>query len=298
MIDFTNAILKIENTTFCGANCTMCPRDIFEHKHETMSVECFERIADQAANLGATSMIFGGLGDPLMDVHLEQRLEYVKSNHPNMSLSMINTGHLLSGKNVDIVCKYLDMIKISNYGFKKETYEKIHRRLDFDKIKHNIDEFLGRTSRPYTIMTFLLLQENKDEMKKWKEYYEPLCDRIDIWKPHNWGGETSSASDEISVECKRATTLKEPYFCSDGSVSVCCFDFNRKLVIGNIMREPLTEILNSDRASAIRLVHKNNQVDRCNLICKDCDQVRNRTDALVYTNSGNMVVGENSMQAF
>jgi MoaA/NifB/PqqE/SkfB family radical SAM enzyme len=189
MYDFNDAVIKIENSTLCGASCIMCPRDQFRFSFGVMSLECFKKITDETAAFGIKSMIFGGFGDPLIDRYLEQRLEYVKTNYPNVKISMINTGHLLEGNKLDIVCKYLDAIKISNYGFSKKVYESVHRgALTYEKVKRNIDIFLETKERPFTIMTFLYLPENHMEMEEWKKHYEPKCERIDIWKPHNWGG--------------------------------------------------------------------------------------------------------------
>ncbi|MDR0644175.1 MAG: radical SAM protein [Treponema sp.] len=191
MYDFTKAIIKIENTTLCGASCVMCPRDEFKFHHQVMTLECFKKLSDETYRFGVRNMIFGGFGDPLMDVYLYERLDYVKQHYPDFQTSMIDTGHLLEGKKMRIVSTYIDVIKISNYGFSKEVYESVHRgSLKYEKIKSNIDEFLSLKKRSFTIMTFLDLPENHHEMAAWKAYYEPKCERIDIWKPHNWGGHT------------------------------------------------------------------------------------------------------------
>jgi MoaA/NifB/PqqE/SkfB family radical SAM enzyme len=300
MFDFSNAVIKIENTTLCGASCVMCPRDKFRFSFGVMSFGCFRSIVDQTAALGIGSMIFGGLGDPLMDKYLKQRLEYVKINYPDVKMSMINTGHLLKGRNLDLICEYLDVIKISNYGFSKEAYESVHRgKLRYEKVRRNIDQFLERQKRPYTIMTFLDLVENHAEMEAWIRYYEPKCERVDVWKPHNWGGGSGTAAiGAITAPCKRALALSDLTFCADGSVSMCCFDYNRELTIGNILVDSLENVINGERVARIQQIFESSAVLGSDLICKNCDQIRNRSDALIYTSDKNMWVGKNSMQTF
>ncbi|MDR1216223.1 MAG: radical SAM protein [Treponema sp.] len=189
MQDLTKAVIKIENTTLCGASCVMCPRDEFNFHRQVMTLDCFKKLSDESYSLGVRSMIFGGFGDPLMDVHLYDRLNYVKQKYPDFQTSMITTGHLLEGKRAHIVSDYIDVIKISNYGFSKPVYESVHRGdLKYERVRSNIDAFLSLKKRSFAIMTFLDLPENHHEMSAWKEYYEPKCERIDIWKPHNWGG--------------------------------------------------------------------------------------------------------------
>jgi len=241
----------------------MCPRDKFEHKFEMMPMDIFMKIIDEAVSLGIETIIISGFGDPLLDNYLEDRFLYVKNNYPNIKIAMVNTGQFLEGKKLELVCKFVDIIKISNYGFSKKTYEAIHRgSLVYENIYENIDILLHFQKRPYTIMTFLDLPENHDEMEAWKNHYEPLADRIDIWKPHN-----------------------------------CCMDFNRQLVIGDIKKQSFSEIINSNLLKEIQRMIKDGSILQSNFICKDCDQIRDRKDALIYT-SGYMNVGKPSLKNY
>jgi NAD-dependent dihydropyrimidine dehydrogenase PreA subunit len=53
MQDLTRAVIKIENTTLCGAKCVMCPRDEFNFHHQVMTLECFSILADETYCMGA-----------------------------------------------------------------------------------------------------------------------------------------------------------------------------------------------------------------------------------------------------
>jgi radical SAM protein with 4Fe4S-binding SPASM domain len=308
MYNFSNAAIVIENTTLCGAHCIMCPREKFQYKLEMMPMDIFKKITDEAANLGMKYFQFSGFGDPLMDNFLEDRFLYIKEKYPHIKITMVNTAHLLQGKKLELVCEFVDVIKISNYGFSKRTYELIHRgNLKYEKIYKNIDIFLHSRKKPYTIMTFLDLPENHDEMEAWKNYYEPLADRIDIWKPFNWGGtfmgqEGEAVMDNFFVKpiikCDRVLNLRALSFCTDGSISMCCLDFNRKLTIGNIKMNSLAEIINNDNVKAIQKMHRNGSILQSNLICKNCDQIRDRTNALIYTSNRNMQVGKASLKIY
>lgn len=287
----------IENTTLCGANCVMCPRTQFRHRFETMPFSTYKKIVDEICSNGCNKIGICGFGDSLCDTGLSEKLSYVKRMYPDVYLSTINTGHLLDTKNIDMVCQYFDIVKISMYGITKETYEKIHRgTLIFEQVKDNIDRFLLEAKRRgvYTILTFLVMPENEHEMEAWREYYEPRCDRVDIWKPHNWGG--SKRNDKpILNPCPRVMNCNDLQFCTDGSVTLCCFDFNRNNTIGNINEKTLREILAGERLKKIQEIHRLCMVRQSDLICKDCDQIRNRADALIYSTEKKMKVGMSSM---
>jgi hypothetical protein len=262
---------------------------------------------DQGYKLGVKGVGVCGFGDPLMDNELEQKMRYAKETYPHIKQATITTGHLLSGKMLDIVCKYFDVVKISNYGFSKETYESIHRGvLKYEKIKNNLDEYLLRQDRPYTIMTFLDLPENHHEMEVWKKYYEPICDRIDIWKPHDWPNKTRETGWHINNETtyikddkiQLCRLVKNPLsgvvIHCNGMVGICGWDHNRQLLIGNLYEKNLIEIIKGTEIKRIQKIHQEGTVMNSDLICKNCDQITNRNEALIYSN-GNMQIGKKSV---
>ncbi len=217
-----------------------------------------------------------------------------------MFLSTINTGHLFNEENIPFICNNIDVIKISMYGMSKKVYESVHRgSLVYEKVKENIDEFLSvaAKSKIYVIMTYLVLPENECDLDKWKDYYIPKCDRVDIWKPHNWGGHTMSncEADSQYKPCNRVMGCNDIQICADGSVILCCFDYNRDTAIGNINESSLEEILNGDRLRFIQSAHKEKRLFETELACKYCDQIRDRGDALVFSTDKSFKVGMNSL---
>jgi radical SAM protein with 4Fe4S-binding SPASM domain len=297
--------ISIENTTLCGANCIVCPRDNVDYKYDTMSFDLFKKSFDEVSELGVKQIAACGFGDPLLDNELGKKLCYAKGKCPDIRLVTTTTGHLLNGKMSDLVCKYFDLVKISIYGITKMIYEKVHRgSLKFEEIKENIDVFLTRSDRPVVVLTFLILPENEMEWKQWKEYYEPLADRIDIWKPRAWPNATretswSTNNSDISPEdirtCGRIQKTNDLLIHTDGSVSLCGIDFNRRLIVGNIYNEKLSDIIKGEEIKRIQKIHSDGRsILRSNLICKNCDLIRDRSNALIYTN-GDMQVGKKSL---
>ncbi|GHU77477.1 hypothetical protein FACS189461_5830 [Spirochaetia bacterium] len=100
------------------------------------------------------------------------------------------------------------------------------------------------------------------------------------------------------VICSRALDLRGLYFCADGSVSICCMDFNRKLIIGDMKNNSLLEIINSENVNAIQKAHIDGSILKSNFICKNCDQIRDRKDALVYTSDNSLQVGKPSLRKY
>ena len=286
--------ITIENTTYCGAKCLICPRERYQLPLKHMDLDFFKEIFEQAVELGITSLDTCGFGDPFMDPLFENKMAYVKSKYPNIKIYTSTTCHLLNEKNVKMVCKYIDTLRISNYGFTKEVYEKVHRgSLEFERVSKNIDSLLSipDNQRPYIIMTLTVISENEHQIEEWRNYWEPRVDEIMIWLPHNYGG----GRDYVNLENVKKQNIKPKtcgrpfkgnYFVrANGEVSVCCFDYNHKLIIGDLKRNTLREILLGQAIQKIQRVHKEKAFEHCEYICKCCDQIYPREHALLYSNN-------------
>lgn len=288
--------LTVENTTYCGADCIMCPRHEFRFEWSHMPEKLFQDVMDQAVALGITSLDLCGFGDPFMDPGYEAKLRYVRSNYPEVKIYTATTGHLLTEKRLPWVCELFDTIKISNYGFSQESYKAVHKGvLDYQKVWENLNRLVEapREGRPYVIMSFLIFPENKHEVEAWRAYWEPRADEVMVWQPHNYGGAQSIENLSFRTRSRELAEVRScgrpvkgnPFVRVNGDVSVCCFDFNNNLVVGNLNDQSLFEVLNGNKLAAVKKVHEIKEFRGSGLICENCDQIYDRKDALVYSNN-------------
>ena len=70
---------------------------------------------------------------------------------------------------------------------------------------------------------------------------------------------------------------------------MCCFDYNKLLVVGDTKTMTLNEIMNSKEMKHIQEKHKKN--DFSGLICKDCDQAVHDESVLIYKTNSKRVIG-------
>lgn len=289
--------LTVENTTHCGALCIMCPRAEYDQQWKHMPINLFRSVIDQGAALGMTSLDLCGFGDPLMDPNFEEKLEFVRTNYPSIRIYTASTAHLLTEKRLDRLCRLLDTLKISNYGFSKKSYEAVHGgAVKFEKVWANIHKLLEQPigQRPYVIMSFLVFKENEHEIEDWKTYWKPRADEIMVWRPHNYGGSqqsekvayiASSRTESANVRSCGRPFRGDPFVRVNGDISVCCYDFNHKLVIGNLYQQSMLEILSGESLSRIKAVHEAKSFLQCGLLCEGCDQIFDRKDALIYSSN-------------
>lgn len=296
-----NAI-TMEITTFCQANCIVCVRDQIKYPLSNMTQELFEKTIREAdsyykAEGGVNYIDLGGMGEPLLDSQIESKLRWLDDNYPEIKVGVTTNGQLLMQKK-DIICKYIDLLKISNYGFSKESFEKVHRgSLVYEDVKNSIEVFLkiSRDERPETIMSFLALKENNGEEEAWREYWEGKCEQIYIWRPHNWAGYKESHTEQIHEKCRSCGRPGNDFTIrANGDVSVCCWDFNRELVVGNINEKTFQEICEGKELKDIIEMHRNKTFFEHDTICQHCDQLYDRSDSLLYSSNKKFTVNMRS----
>lgn len=286
--------ITIETTTHCGANCIICPRAKYRYKPEHMDMDLFKKVLDEAVRLGARSLDTCGFGDLFMDPRAEERLQYAKTKYPFLKIFVSTTCHMVNEKNIKLL-KYVDTLKISMYGMTKATYEKVHKgALQHEKVLSNIEKIVSLPGniRPYIIALFVVIPENKPEIEAWKRFWKSRADETMIWLPHNYGGAVFSAEGPSPKKKTCGRPFKgNPYVHADGKVSVCCFDFNKDLLIGDLTKEPLKDVLTGELLGRIREVHKDKTFDESCYRCRFCDQTSDRSFALVESSNKKRKVG-------
>ena len=72
--------LRLEVTTKCNYNCIICPRDKLTRNIETMGIDLFKDIFDKINSETSqyNTLTFPGLGEPLLDETLDDKIIYAK----------------------------------------------------------------------------------------------------------------------------------------------------------------------------------------------------------------------------
>ena len=294
--------LTLEITTFCQANCIVCVRDKLNFKLSNMPQNLFEKAVAEAVEYSKKLKFInlGGMGEPLLDPQIDKKLTWLDRTFPDIEVGVTTNGQLLMQKK-DILCKYVDILKISNYGFTKKSFETVHGgSLIFEDVKANIEKFLQipRDNRPKTIMSFLVLDENRGEEMAWKDYWEDKCEELFIWLPHNWAGYGKSYTNQNPEKCRSCGRPGNDFVVrANGDVSACCWDFNRELTIGNVNNLSFKQICESQKLKKIMQMHKERKFFESDNICRYCDQLYDRSDALIYSSNEQFKINSKTLKS-
>lgn len=292
---FPNKEITIEVTNRCGAKCIMCPREKMKQNLEVMPFDVYKKTVDDAFSCGVELIDLCGYGDVFLDRNLMEKVKYTKEINPKSKVYISTTGNAMIEKYHEQILEYVDILKLSIYGVTKEIYENVMGGIKFEKSYQNINSFLSKdkTKKVFTIGNFILMQENKHQMQEWIDYWEPKLSEVYVWKPHNYvDGRSYRKIDKISQKtCGRP--LEGPLnIAVNGKAHVCCFDYNKEMIVGDIKTQKISEILNSEEMKSIQLKHKENNFK--DLICEKCDQLNKDDTVLVYKTNPERVVGQSN----
>ena len=123
----------IEVTTRCNYNCIYCfRRNLSINDIGDMSPDLYYRIINEAAEAGATKVVFSGWGEPLLHPKILDFISYAKSK--GMSVLLNTNGYFLI-EYIDVLHELgVDNIAVSIDAASHDTYELIRRGGDLPRI--------------------------------------------------------------------------------------------------------------------------------------------------------------------
>lgn len=284
-----NNEIRFEVSTRCNYSCIICPRDSFCRPLEIMSTEKFKSIFDKIiSGTGQYNTItFSGFGEPLLDSGLEEKIKYARDN--GFEVLILTNASLLT---VDRFKKFDELgvksIRVSFYGNSPKVYTQVHRPPNpdmFSMVRDNLVEIAKIKKNTQLLFTYnIISQVNDHEVQDWIKFWEPKADLVEVWKPHNW----VDGKNYRKVQAEKMNTCGRPWkgplqVQIDGTVNMCCFDYNGQLLLGDVNKQGLDEIFSSDAFKKIVRCHESGDFAGSGLICENCDQ-RNKikTDVMVY----------------
>jgi radical SAM protein with 4Fe4S-binding SPASM domain len=244
----------------------------------------FNKLVDQAVDLGAKTISVFGFGEPLMDKGITNKIAYCTKKE--LDTFITTNASLLGVEMQSLLLKAgLKKIRFSVHGI-YGNYNKVHRNLKFEDTLRNITNFIAKNrvkfgSQCRTAVSVIPM--NGEEVDEIKRFWLGAVDELEIWRPHGWGGtkDFRTLSDTRKTTCGRHH--KGPVqIQADGKVIPCCFLTDGEVVLGNTHKNTIQEILNGKEYKIFRKCHDNGVLGE--LPCASCDQLNIGDTPLLYSN--------------
>lgn len=279
--------LYIEGTNICNASCVFCAYPQMERPKVTMPMMTFRKAIDEYLALGPAEVDLTPIvGDPFADKHLFERLDDLSSRPDVKRFHFYTNAILMKTAQIERLMPYGGRFWIfcSFGGFTKESYHRIMGVDKFEEAVANIRDLIEakiRTGSQIRIQVNLRVPKGEagnefgEYLSRRKQEGVISLDGVDDYD--NWGGkindETLRAAGLVPKPppvhdgpCRRLLT--GPVVLSDGRVNACCCrDVEATLIIGDINKEHLGDILSGPRLKDLLARHAKGDFPD---ICKTC----------------------------
>ena len=279
--------LNLSLSSACGADCIYCPADRGRRiPARNMPFETAKKAIDDASAhtdmLRIQHVEIGENGDAFINKHALAILRYAKARIPNVTIGCYTNLQNLSGDTIDSIVRegLLDSLGLNVDGASNLTFAAV-KKIDLRHVNQKLPLLLVArekyasqlkllvnvlTLRDYIKATTLALgrlplklqnpsliglDDDFEQIREGVQRFLRPGDGFGRPAPFLWAerpGVDTSTLDYSQYSCSQLErVLAEAFIAPDGSWYACCYDSNNRLVVGNILEQPLEEIARGER---------------------------------------------------
>jgi len=269
----------VETTAKCNLYCPMCPRETYKQPKEDMTEEIFTRLVQESAG-SAEHMMLIGLGEPFLDPHIFERIEYCERHNIHTLLS--TNGTFLDEKTSEqLLDGPLAHITLSFDGSTKESFEFYRKGAKFEKVRDNYLRFArmkkARGRGPQVVVQMVRMERNASEVDDFLRFWSGVegVDQVRIKED-----ETNLMRPDAG---HTAADWKHPchylwrgpmYVKWNGDVYPCCQSY---MVggepVGNVGTGSLPEIFDNEEMRRMRRLHVEGRAGEIGICSRCCTTI-------------------------
>jgi len=241
-----------------------------------MNKELFNKIVDDANTLGSVDFItHGGMGEPLMDQLLADRIAAEKSVL-GARVQVHTNGSLLNEDNIlRLFTSNLDVLSISLNAFHATTHKNT-TDLDYEAVRQNVETaFKAKKKLKANTQIRITMVRTKDmsqeEVTNFQNYWRRFTPNVAVHPMKNWAYFSSNSIEGKEHPCKWIWYVMSINW--DGKVNMCHEDFDGKALIGDLTKTNIVDIFNCDAIRKLRELFYSGELPSSEL-CKDCSRLK------------------------
>jgi MoaA/NifB/PqqE/SkfB family radical SAM enzyme len=268
----------IEPTNICNFKCTYCPESESDFKAISggwfkLEDSGYERILDEIGRLPAppATINFYMMGEPFVNKSLPSMIRRAKQRGSAQKVIVTSNGSLLNRETAErVVESGLDYLRISIYGAFEETHRaRTRSAIGLQRIVDNLSGFVevrAKSTKPFLYVK-MIDSGDADENAEFVRRFSAIADEVHIEPVMNWndidGKNRANVDKDALLETEYFSRKKEvcpfPFYTlvihADLRVSVCCVDWSKKAVVGDLKTQSLLDIWNGDALRAFQDLH-------------------------------------------
>lgn len=262
--------LSIQTIDKCNLRCEFCPNRYRAQSGQIMEDEVFEKILIESKPYMAedSQIVFHLENEPLLDKKIFERIKLARDYFPGQGTELfMSSNGVLAEKHKDQIISHLNIYNNMQYG---ENHKKFNKFTKSEITKEKFDRVVEANKE--IVETMNHINETTTQKKAAKRDIVSFTPKPGI-NCHSRAGFLDGW--KIKTKTKRLGCKKqEPdiyfNFLSNGDMILCCMDYIRESVLGNIKYKTLEEIFSTKKAQNI-IKRARGEVDsEENFICRRC----------------------------
>jgi len=276
--------VQIQTQSGCNGRCVFCPNESVlksDLEQGRMPEPMFQKIIDDLAETKPRRISLYLMNEPTADKRLPRFIKYVKERVPSASTLITTNGTYLTEEKVAAyIDAGLDRIKVSLQSLDPERNRQL-MGYSSEKVIENIINARGlikrkRAHKPDLRVSMLVTSVNGNEIHETRRFWRAKGVRLVTSALENRGGNFDGAlnlnvGDMKSMgDCIRPS--REMCILFNGDVALCCVDWNRTVIAGNVWENSVHDVWNSGVYQKVRQALTDGDPSNMPPICVNCTE--------------------------
>jgi len=278
--------VQIQTVSGCNASCIMCPigkkkagvkeEQDFCRPSTHMDMELFKHIINSLEGTHVLALFL--FNEPLLDMQLERRVDFVRQRWPDMALALSTNAALLTPERSRALFEAgITHLTVSLYTNDPQYYREL-TGLDFEKVVGHLEAAVPPARQNGVMIRVKALNgllRGGDESGL-RERWEGQGITVDIGWLHDRAGNVRLRADQDALTGRAIGCLDRDrpwralHVLSDGRVILCCSDYGSEHVLGNLTSQSVAEVWRSEAYQSLRESLESRKGPRPPLLCDRC----------------------------
>lgn len=281
-LDIFPSTFQLQTISYCNYDCVICPyRRVRRHiKHGRISEDLFNKILEECKRHRnyVKNFFLTLMNEPLLDATIAQKIQQVKDALPDCRVIVITNGSMLDKIMAQhLIESSLDVLKVSLNGYYLSSYLEKRDTKEINRVHENIKSFIAMNeNRVRLIISVVHNRLNEQDLLSSLEYWRqknitclisPFSNRTGaVDRYENFVVDGGAGCRDFRDQCTIPFTILNVLY--DGQVLLCCNDWYRKGILGNLTEQSIVSVWNGPRIKKFREMIANgffNGTEPCNL---------------------------------
>jgi MoaA/NifB/PqqE/SkfB family radical SAM enzyme len=294
--------IYVEATNICNYRCVYCPEsfDNFEERSGgqfRMDLSAFERVAGQIADMGGVKTLnLYMMGEPFVNRNMPDFIRIAREKKIAGRIVVTSNASLLNEAVARrVIDAGLDYLRVSVYGGAPEAQaRRTQSKIPLDRVWRNVrafrdmrDALAGRTH----VYVKMIDSGDAVENRAFLDLFGPVADEVVVEPAMNWNDPAEGVLAQTDRDAmlasthfrNRKTVCAFPFYTlvvhSDLRVSVCCVDWAKEAVVGDLSKETLSDVWRGDALRAFQMAHLEGRRGALDA-CRNCTYLYTAPDNL------------------